>query len=121
MAERPGRAGPELGVVGQPPHAGGNVGGVEAAAKAEPDGHAADEHDRHRQHQPVPLSAPALRSGRRTASIALINQVTNAIRGAPSVRANTFQELLALARQEPGKLNYATPGNGTSGHMSASI
>jgi hypothetical protein len=53
------------------------------------------------------------------ASVALINQVTNAIVVHPGVAANNLGELLALARQSPGTMNYGTPGNGTSGHMCA--
>jgi tripartite-type tricarboxylate transporter receptor subunit TctC len=35
----------------------------------------------------------------------------------PQVPAQNLGELLELARRQPGRLNYATPGNGTSGHL----
>jgi tripartite-type tricarboxylate transporter receptor subunit TctC len=35
----------------------------------------------------------------------------------PSVPANTFRELVALAKSKPGALNYGTFGIGTSGHL----
>lgn len=35
----------------------------------------------------------------------------------PSVKANSVQELIALARQNPGKLNYATSGVGAASHL----
>jgi len=39
----------------------------------------------------------------------------------PSVKANTIQEFIALLKATPGKLTYASPGNGTIGHMWAEL
>ena len=39
----------------------------------------------------------------------------------PAVAANTVSELTALARREPGRLSYGTPGNGTPPHMVAEL
>lgn len=36
----------------------------------------------------------------------------------PSLHTNTLQELIALARKNPGTLNYSTSGNGSPGHLS---
>jgi tripartite-type tricarboxylate transporter receptor subunit TctC len=39
----------------------------------------------------------------------------------PSVPATTVAELVALAKKDPKKLNYASTGNGTSNHMSMEL
>src|SRR5690606_5315221 len=38
-----------------------------------------------------------------------------------SVPANSVAELRALVKQEPGKLNFASYGNGTSNHLMAEL
>ena len=37
----------------------------------------------------------------------------------PGVGVNTLQELIALAKRSPGKLNFATSGNGAAPHLAA--
>ena len=39
----------------------------------------------------------------------------------PSVKANTVQELIALAKADPGGLNYASSGSGTSVHLAGAL
>jgi len=105
-------------VVDNRPGAGGNV-GTELVAKAEPDGHtllmATIGTASINQFLYPRLPFDPVRD---FASIGLVGAVTNAVVVHPGVAANSLQELLALARRQPGRLNYATPGNGTSGHMS---
>jgi tripartite-type tricarboxylate transporter receptor subunit TctC len=37
----------------------------------------------------------------------------------PNVPAHTLKEFIALAKKEPGKLSFGSPGNGTNGHLAA--
>jgi len=39
----------------------------------------------------------------------------------PSLPASSIPELIALAKKEPGKLAYATPGSGTAMHLSVEL
>jgi tripartite-type tricarboxylate transporter receptor subunit TctC len=39
----------------------------------------------------------------------------------PDLPVNNYQEFLAYARANPGKLNYGTPGNGTSPHIAVEV
>ena len=52
------------------------------------------------------------------APITLAGTTPNLLVAHPAVAANSVAELLALARSRPGKLNYASTGNGTSNHLS---
>ncbi|MBC5765823.1 Bug family tripartite tricarboxylate transporter substrate binding protein [Ramlibacter albus] len=49
--------------------------------------------------------------------VAGIAVVQHAIVVNPKFPANTLQELVALARKEPGKLSYGSSGNGTFSHL----
>lgn len=50
--------------------------------------------------------------------VTMLATVPNVLVVHPSVPANTIGEFLALARREPGKLAYASAGDGSSPHMS---
>jgi tripartite-type tricarboxylate transporter receptor subunit TctC len=39
----------------------------------------------------------------------------------PKLHVKTVQELIALAKKEPGKLDYASNGNGSSSHLAAAM
>ena len=51
------------------------------------------------------------------ASVAMVAVSPHVIAVHPSVPARTLKELVELARREPGKLNYASPGSGSVPHV----
>jgi tripartite-type tricarboxylate transporter receptor subunit TctC len=50
-------------------------------------------------------------------AISQVAVVPNVLVVHPSVPAHNLAELVALAKKEPGKLNYASLGNGTAAHL----
>jgi tripartite-type tricarboxylate transporter receptor subunit TctC len=101
--------------------AGGSV-GVARVAKAPPDGYtlvfAANG---------ALTIAPSLQSNlpydprRDLTPISLAVMVPSVIAVNNDVPAKTFQELIALAKAQPGKLSYSTPGNGTPQHVGGEL
>ncbi|HEX4896550.1 MAG TPA: tripartite tricarboxylate transporter substrate binding protein [Solimonas sp.] len=53
--------------------------------------------------------------------ISLLAAVPNIVSVHPSVPVNSLVELVALAKARPGKLSYASSGNGTSTHLAAEM
>jgi tripartite-type tricarboxylate transporter receptor subunit TctC len=53
--------------------------------------------------------------------ITLLAEVPNILIVNPAVPAKTVQEFIALARAQPGKLNYASTGNGASTHLAGEL
>jgi tripartite-type tricarboxylate transporter receptor subunit TctC len=53
--------------------------------------------------------------------VGLITIATNVIAIHPSVPANNLKEFIAYAKQNPGKLNYASQGNGSVSHIGTEI
>jgi tripartite-type tricarboxylate transporter receptor subunit TctC len=53
--------------------------------------------------------------------IVWVGNATNILVVSPQVPANSVQELIALAKKEPGKLNYATSGIGTISHLTSEL
>ena len=103
------------------PGAGGSV-GVARVAKAPPDGYtlvyAANG---------AMTIAPSLQSQlpydptRDLAPISLVLAMPSIVAVGNDVPARTFQELIALAKAQPGKLSYATPGAGTPQHVAGEL
>jgi tripartite-type tricarboxylate transporter receptor subunit TctC len=55
------------------------------------------------------------------APISLIGSQANILVVGPKVHANAMAELIALAKANPGKLNYASTGYGAAAHLSAEL
>ena len=92
--------------------------GTEAAAKATADGYTL------LGGNPDPLTiAPAIRKQlgydpiRDFAPITLIARSASCMCVHPTVPAGNLKAFIAVARANPGKINYATPGVGTVGHL----
>jgi tripartite-type tricarboxylate transporter receptor subunit TctC len=100
--------------------AGGNL-AMEAVAKADPDGYT------------LLMGTPGLATNawmykslpfdplKDLAPISLIGSVPNALIVTPSLPAHSVRELIAMAKAQPGKLNYASSGTGTSLHLAAEL
>src|SRR5213594_4204932 len=55
------------------------------------------------------------------APVSLLVSVPQLIAANPSAPAKTLRELVAAARERPGFYAYASPGNGTPGHIAAEL
>ncbi|MSQ71747.1 MAG: tripartite tricarboxylate transporter substrate binding protein [Betaproteobacteria bacterium] len=53
--------------------------------------------------------------------VTLITVAVNVLIANPSVAANNVTELIALARANPGKINYASPGTASPNHLSMEL
>lgn len=101
------------------PGAGGNV-GAELAARATSDGY----------NLVIVSASYAVNAAVYKLSFDPVKDLTPVIQVAsvpfvllahPSVPASNVQELLALAKKQPGKLNYASSGSGSSPHLAGEL
>jgi tripartite-type tricarboxylate transporter receptor subunit TctC len=108
-------------VIENRPGAAGNV-GMEAGAKAPADGYtllaAPNGNLVVNPHMYSKLSYDVLKD---LAPITRIAAVQNVLVVNPDVAARTVQEFIALAKANPGTLNFASPGNGSQAHVAVEL
>jgi tripartite-type tricarboxylate transporter receptor subunit TctC len=103
-------------IVDNRPAAGGIV-GSDAVAKAPPDGHTLLLVASSYTVTPALNAKLPYDSERDFAPISLVDTNAMVFFVNPKVAANTLPEFVALAKQNPGKLNYASPGAGSQTHL----
>jgi tripartite-type tricarboxylate transporter receptor subunit TctC len=107
-------------VVENRPGAGALI-GTDAVAKSEPDGYTfLLMSNTHTANETLLPNRP-YQLLRDLAPVAAVNIAYNVLVVHPAVAAKTLPELIALAKAEPGKLNYASSGPGTPYHIVGEI
>jgi tripartite-type tricarboxylate transporter receptor subunit TctC len=106
-------------VIDNKPGAGGNLGAAEVA-RAPADGYTL------LMASPPLTISPALYASmpykpEQIAPVGLVGRVPNVLLVNPKSGINSVADLIARAKREPARMNYASNGNGTSLHLSAEL
>ena len=107
-------------VVENKPGTGGNI-GQEAVAKAAPDGYTflmAASSIAIVPHLYTKLSYDPIKGFE---PVTLVGNIPMVIVVNPQFQAKTLAELIALAKQKPGDISYASAGNGTTNHLATEM
>lgn len=100
----------------------GNTVGAEIAARAVPDGYTLLSCNiASLAIGPALYKKPGYDADRDFAPIGMMANNPNAFSVSPSVQAMSIAQLIALAKENPGKLNYASTGVGTSPQLSMEL
>jgi tripartite-type tricarboxylate transporter receptor subunit TctC len=99
----------------------GGVIGTQEAAKSSPDGYTLLMMSNTQTANESLVPGRKYELMRDLAPIAPVNYSDLVIVVHPSVPAQTLQEFIALAKSQPGKLNYASSGQGTPYHMAGEL
>lgn len=107
-------------VIDNRPGAGTNI-GTEAVVRSTPDGYSLLLVTPSNAINPTLYPKLSFNFIRDTAPVASIMRTPNTLLVNPSVPAKSVPDLIAYARANPGKLNMASAGNGSSGHMAGEL
>ena len=103
------------------PGAGGNL-GAEMAARSAPDGYTLFMSTSGIQAiNPALYAKMPIDVNKELVPVAPLVSLNNVLVLHPSVKAGSVKEVIALAKAQPGKIPYASSGNGTSIHMSGAM
>jgi len=107
-------------VVDNRPGAGGNL-GAEAAARAAPDGYTMVIGTNTHASNMSLYRKSAYDLARDFTPVSFLGSTPVLLAVTPALPANNVQELIALARAQPGRLNYASGGIGSSAHLTTEL
>jgi tripartite-type tricarboxylate transporter receptor subunit TctC len=103
------------------PGAGGNIGGAEAA-RANPDGYTIFMTTSGIQAiNPVLYAKMPFDPSKDLVPVSALVSLNNVLVLHPSIKASSVPEVIAMAKSQPGTMNYASSGSGTSIHMSGEM
>jgi tripartite-type tricarboxylate transporter receptor subunit TctC len=99
----------------------GSMIGTEVASKSPPDGYTLLMVSAAHVINPAMVKTLPFDPVRSFAAISKVADVPAALVVHPSLPVKTVKELVALAKAQPGKLNYGSAGRGSIGHLSAEL
>lgn len=94
--------------------------GTQAVAQSAPDGYTMLLANG-TTHGTLPVVEPGFDPVRDFLPISLVTVTPFILAAHPDVKANNMAELIRLAKAQPGKLNYATPGSGSAAHFAGEL
>jgi tripartite-type tricarboxylate transporter receptor subunit TctC len=107
-------------VVENRPGAGGNI-GTDFVAKAAPDGYTLLSVGPGSLIINPLIGKVPYDTARDFAPVTLMARAPNALVAHPSLSASSVKELIALARSQPGRVNYGSGGNGSTPHLAGAL